>query len=58
MEKCTAIIHRILERESRGWYIKFKDKIIADVKGNGISYNNLFQDFIRIPNVLEFEYII
>ena len=58
MEKCTAIIHRILERESRGWYIKFKDKIIADVKGNGISYNNLFQGFIRIPNVLEFEYII
>ena len=34
MDKCTAIIHRILERESRGWYIKFKDKIIAEVKGN------------------------
>ncbi len=33
LDKCCAIVKRILEREAKGWYIKFKDKLLTELKG-------------------------
>ena len=33
MQKCTVILKNVLEKESKGWYVKYKDKIIGELKG-------------------------
>ena len=33
MNQCTEVLKKILEQESKGWYIKYKDRIITELKG-------------------------
>ena len=41
MQKCTSILKGILEKESKGWYIKFKDRMLADLKGEYHKTSNI-----------------
>ena len=29
------MLKKILEKESQGWYIKFKDRLVAEMEGEG-----------------------
>ena len=33
MEKSCKILKKILEKEARGWHLKFKDNMIKELKG-------------------------
>ena len=33
MSQCIVVLKRILEQESKGWYIKYKDRLITELKG-------------------------
>ena len=33
LDKCSVIVKRILEKEAKGWYIKYKDKLLTELKG-------------------------
>ena len=41
MAQCTPLLKAVLERESKGWYIKYKDRIIAHLKGQNLSYKEI-----------------
>ena len=41
LDKCSVIVKRILEKEAKGWYIKYKDKLLTELKGETIT--NLVQ---------------
>ena len=53
LDKCTVIVKRILEKEAKGWYIKYKDKLLTELKGKATT--NLVQrrDFVK-----EFELLV
>ena len=34
MDQCCVVLKEILEREARGWHLKYKDRLLADLKGN------------------------
>lgn len=31
--RCMTVVTMILEQESKGWYIKYKDRLIAELRG-------------------------
>jgi len=33
MSRCIVVLKKILEQESKGWYIKYKDRLITELKG-------------------------
>jgi len=33
MSRCLVVLKKILEQESKGWYIKYKDRLITELKG-------------------------
>jgi len=33
MSRCVVVLKKILEQESKGWYIKYKDRLITELKG-------------------------
>jgi len=33
MSQCIVVLKKILEQESKGWYIKYKDRLITELKG-------------------------
>ena len=37
MKKIIPILVSILEKESRGWFLHFREKVVADLKTRGLS---------------------
>jgi len=33
MSQCIVVLKKILDQESKGWYIKYKDRLITELKG-------------------------
>ncbi|KAK2155090.1 hypothetical protein LSH36_249g00040 [Paralvinella palmiformis] len=41
MQKCTIVLKKILEKESKGWYVKYKDRLITELKDQNLSYEEI-----------------
>lgn len=41
MNQCSEILKKILDQESKGWYIKYKDRLITELKGQNMSYTEI-----------------
>ena len=37
MSQSVVVLKKILEQESKGWYIKYKDRLITELKGLTLS---------------------
>ena len=40
MSKCMFIVRNVLKKESKGWHIKFKDKMVQELQG--MIYTRIF----------------
>ena len=47
LDKCTVIVKRILEKEAKGWYIKYKDKLLTELKGKATTNLVQLSCFVR-----------
>lgn len=46
MNQCNEILKKILDQESKGWYIKYKDRLITELKGQNMSYAEI-KDYVN-----------
>ncbi|KAL3877445.1 hypothetical protein ACJMK2_035151 [Sinanodonta woodiana] len=43
INNCLPILSNILEKEARGWFIPFRQKLVRDLKGEGLSKEELLK---------------
>ena len=48
MSRCMTILNQILERESQGWYVKFKDRLVAELRRKFGSLACGYNDIVHI----------
>ena len=51
MSRCMTILNQILERESQGWYVKFKDRLVAELRRKFGSLACGYNDIVHIVPV-------
>ncbi|XP_045212309.2 uncharacterized protein LOC123563530 [Mercenaria mercenaria] len=54
INNCLPVLSNILEREARGWYVAYRQKLIVNLKGQGLSNEQISE---RVNEAVKEEYL-